>query len=807
MQTTMSLLDAALYYATELNWAVFPLSPRSKKPVAGSRGLKDATKEIEKIRAWWTENPNYNVGVRTGEASGIVVMDIDPRNGGDITLHELEKKYGEVPHTPRLLTGGGGEHILFKYPGWKVKSMSNVFEGIDSKGDGGYIVVSPSINEHGQEYHEDLGHPLSLALANIPTFFAEKIRAREEVTGVRKVIDKKFPKEKYLNGEVIREGGRDDTLYRMGCSMRSLGLERDEIVSLLGEVNETRCDPPFALKDIERISDSASKFEPGIVVPIDFGKEKVDFSVDGLEIPDHYQLDWDGIYHTSYQNETPSTKKIFSVPVEITRRLKNVDTGVEKIEISFYRDNAWIPMIVQRSVAFNNTKIIELADRGLPVSSANAKALVKYLTDFESANLDKKAQLSVSRMGWVGKDKFLPGLDEDILLDALDSFTKGYVCLGGVAEWVTNVSPILQFPVARFILASSFASPLLKILKVRSFVVYVYGPSGGGKSTAVKAGISAWGNPSDTLVTFADTVVSIERRAAFLRNVPLGLDELQSVRDQKQAEQLIYMLANGKSKGKGTRDGVGIQDQVTWDMVTIATGEDSLTSDNSKGGVVTRTIEIFSKPIPDDALAVTLHETLDETYGVVGPEFLRHILAKEEELKKLFKDVKSDLRLIHGDSIGTHLSSVSCVVIADYYMNKLFFNKEDMGDSLHLASTILKQLITKADMDDAQRAYDAFMSWFAANQNSFEDFSKEEFGWINKTPPDFIYVFPTIFKRTMKDLGFNEKRIKQEWAQRGWIKTEKRGNEGKIRFSVREWHEKKRAQLNVVVVRVDCVDY
>tara|TARA_R100000365_G_scaffold101_5_gene351 strand:+ start:1921 stop:4338 length:2418 start_codon:yes stop_codon:yes gene_type:complete len=798
ISTVTSLLDSALDYANR-GWYVFPLKQGSKIPFL--KWKDEATRDEEKIKAWWAKNPNYNIAIVTGEKSGIIAMDIDPRSGGTETLFELVTKHEALPHTTAFKTGGGGMHYIFQHPNFKVTTTSNVFEGIDSKGDGGYIIAPPSLHASGKRYEvQTIG-----TLAQAPTWWAEKVKAPEKIVieGVRKIIEKPFPAEKYLQGDPITKGGRDETLYKMGCSMRRYGLDKDEIFNVLSEVNETRCIPSLSIKDIARIAESASKFEAGVVVPVEFGKEQIEFSVEGINAPHHYQIDWDGISYTSYKKNIPTTRKIFSVPVEITRRLRNVDTGEEKIEISFYRDKKWISVIASRSTVFNASKIIELSNRGLPVSSANAKDLVRYLTDFEASNLEREAETCASRFGWLGEHTFLPRVnDEGIQIDAIDSFKKGYVCSGGVSEWVETVRPVLNFPIARFMLASSFASPLLKILNVRSFVVYAYGRSGGGKSTALKVALSPWGNPTDTITKFGDTTVSIERRASFLCNVPLGLDERQSERDQQKVEQLVYMLANGQSKGRGTKESAGIQEQSTWDLVTIATGEDSLTSYHSKGGIVTRTIEIFGRPIDNDDLSASLHAKLEDTHGTSGAEFVRRILNIKGEIKKLFDAVKDDLRTVHGENIGTHLSIVSAVLVADYYMHKFFFGKDDLADSLHLASSVLSDLVTRDDMDDAKRAYEAFQSWFYVNQSSFTDFAKEEYGWTNNTPADYVYIYPTIFNKAMKELGFNERRIKQEWAQRDWIKTEVRGNEGKRRLTVREWRSDKNEIISVVAVRM-----
>jgi putative DNA primase/helicase len=162
-------LDYVLWYLKH-GWYVLPLCwiehgfcscGKEVCPSAGKHpygllvpnGLKQATSDPNVVRRWWTLNPRANVGIATGQISGIAVMDIDPRNGGTASLEALIARIGPVPTTATVRTGGGGFHYYFQHLGDPFKGGSNVLgRGIDIKADGGYVVAPPSIHLKGINY-------------------------------------------------------------------------------------------------------------------------------------------------------------------------------------------------------------------------------------------------------------------------------------------------------------------------------------------------------------------------------------------------------------------------------------------------------------------------------------------------------------------------------------------------------------------------------------------------------------------------------------------------------------------------------
>ncbi len=136
----LTQLDCALSYAA-LGLPVFPTKP-DKSPYT-ARGFKEATTNEATIREWWEKHPDAGIGIPTGKASGLLVLDRDDRHGGDASLSELVEQRGGLPPTQQASTPSGGAHYVFKYPeGVHIgNSAGKLGRGLDVRGEGGYIVA------------------------------------------------------------------------------------------------------------------------------------------------------------------------------------------------------------------------------------------------------------------------------------------------------------------------------------------------------------------------------------------------------------------------------------------------------------------------------------------------------------------------------------------------------------------------------------------------------------------------------------------------------------------------------------------
>lgn len=246
----------------ERGWAVIPLAPGKKEPVT-KRGLNDWTDNPEQADVWWGQgsydgrgNPEYNVGIVCGQVSGgLVVIDVD--EGGMEALRDWQVAHGELPETVAAITGSGGRHLLYR-ASREVRPSVNGELHIDVRGDGSYIVAPPSIHPSGVPYEWSVS-PEDMDVADADDLvyaFIEHVRPSSmSGEGERKQL--------FSLPDSIGEGGRNQVLFKYAASLREKGLDGGSIAVLVGNANETRCTPPLPEREIRKICESVTRYEPG----------------------------------------------------------------------------------------------------------------------------------------------------------------------------------------------------------------------------------------------------------------------------------------------------------------------------------------------------------------------------------------------------------------------------------------------------------------------------------------------------------------------------------------------------------------
>lgn len=235
---------------------VFPCAPGGKEPIT-RYGFLDATTDPHRLKALWEGQPDANVAMPTGEASGIVALDLDPENGARETMFSLPS----LPPTLVIGTGGGhgGCQSWFKYPQESIKSNAGKLgPGIDIRADGGYVLIPPSTTV--LQYAPITDY----RLAPLPRWIIERCRepSFSGEGGSSEPVS--------ISGPPIYKGQRNWTLYRIACKLRGQGYGYGVILATIEDVNLQRCIPPIGQHpdddrpdELQTIAGSASSHSSG----------------------------------------------------------------------------------------------------------------------------------------------------------------------------------------------------------------------------------------------------------------------------------------------------------------------------------------------------------------------------------------------------------------------------------------------------------------------------------------------------------------------------------------------------------------
>jgi len=231
---------------------VFPCTPRGKVP-AVTGGCNAATTDEETIVRWWQHIPDANIGIATGEPSGIFVIDVDGIDA-EAELRKLEAQHGTLPASVEAITARG-RHIYFRMPATDVRnSTGKIAAGVDVRGTGGFVIAPPSIHPSGRRYAWSVD--CASAIADAPAWLLAKIAPSN---GSGKSTTPPSEWRELIKG--VSEGTRDCGLTKLCGYLLRRHVDPFITLELIRVFNATRCTPPLPDKDVERIVSSVAGLE------------------------------------------------------------------------------------------------------------------------------------------------------------------------------------------------------------------------------------------------------------------------------------------------------------------------------------------------------------------------------------------------------------------------------------------------------------------------------------------------------------------------------------------------------------------
>lgn len=459
-------------------------------------------------------------------------------------------------------------------------------------------------------------------------------------------------------------------------------------------------------------------------------------------------------------------------PIMPVQRLVNIDTGIHKVKLAFSLGKRWNSVIEDRNVISDSRSIIGLSKYGVMVNSETSKPLVRYLADVEQLNYDMIPEVSsVGRLGWIDDYGFSPYV-EDLVFDGEEEYRTRFESIqekGSRKKWLDCVRSVRagKTPgnvIARIMLAASFASALVKPCNCLPFFVHLWGGSETGKTVGLLLAASVWADPEigKYIQTFNATDVSKELGAAFYNSLPLILDELQLVKDnRKDFDRMIYQLSEGVGRTRGKKTG-GLQKTPTWRNCVLTTGEHPIISPSSGAGAINRTLEIDCHDIHlfDDPKWVAV--TLYNNYGFAGREFVERLMDDKaiEDARSLQAAMQDDLKT--DDTMDKQTASAALILAADRMIERQFFQ-----DGILLQpSDITPYLVSKQTVNQNARALQYIYDQVNINAGRFSpEISSNGEVWGDQDD-QYIYIIKSKFDQLLQDEGYNAS------AFIGWAKNQ-----------------------------------
>ena len=240
----------------KLGFSIIPIKEGSKKPAVTWRAYQARRATREDLDGWFGNGRPFNIGIVTGDVSGVIVIDCD-------SPEAVAWAEANLPLTPMMTRTARGQHRFYRHPGRPVRSRARIETGderikIDVRGDGGYVVAPGSVHETGHVYEMKGNWPDTLD--DVPVFDPAWLESGPSIPPTDRSTSEV--------AETVVEGRRHETLASLAGSMRRRGMGREAIRAALLAENQTRCQPPLPDSEVEGIAASVSSYDPAANQPV-----------------------------------------------------------------------------------------------------------------------------------------------------------------------------------------------------------------------------------------------------------------------------------------------------------------------------------------------------------------------------------------------------------------------------------------------------------------------------------------------------------------------------------------------------------
>lgn len=563
-----------------------------------------------------------------------------------------------------------------------------------------------------------------------------------------------------------------------------------------------------------------------------------------FQIPNRFFFDQTGLF---YNGKSGVRERITHTQIMVIGLIQDLDEQNENILLAWRQRGEWKYLQVPRAVINNQSKLCMFNNPGYPITSTNARIMVDYLGEFMALNEDiLPIYTMTNRLGWhkvrgevgfytgnefitkekvyfsnTSDEKHFSQSEAPLVFDKANSegvdIVKSVYKIGTLEGWLEAIEPIKSFPLVQLGLYSAFVPAILDILECPNFIVDFSNRTSTGKSTVQRIAASVVGNPRENqsnayLHTWDNTKVWVERAASALNHFPLILDDTKRARNDRDIAETLYLIANGKGRGRGTKQGMA--KTKTWRTVLLSSGEMPIVEFTNDGGTRGRVLPIRGIPFRDSSdntgkMVKQLNHMVSENYGHAYPLFIEWVVkneAKWNEWKMEYKELVFRYSMNQNNVQGRLSDYFAAVHFTAILIHKAFkelgydFPWDFVDVFKDIWETILEE--TKDPLNE-EEALKEIVSWVHFRSEDFYSSTRMQQppreGWYGRIDHDGIGIRTTILDSQLKQLGYNPNEIKMLWKGKNWLEI----NDGKFTKKARIGSSD---NTRVVFIKKDVID-
>lgn len=489
---------------------------------------------------------------------------------------------------------------------------------------------------------------------------------------------------------------------------------QEEIIPVIADLKQQAKDQGLSIRDFNA---QVKLVQEDLNKPVKHETDTTNLPEYIINFGEYYYLDGERIMTQFGRLEIEVCSHLI-FPAEI---LTDINTGEEKVRLSFKRYGKWQDLIVPRYDIATAKNIIKLSNQGIMVNDENARYLIKFLADIETKNeLTISHNFTTSKLGYTDYG-FVPFIDNVVYSGSSPTNERVFSLMqehGDQSKWLEAQKQILKYKIPKIMIASAYASLLTNTFEFNPFVVHLWGDTGKGKSMAVLSAASIYGYPDikNGIVRTGNTTANgIEPIMDFYNNCTVYFDELSTM-SQDAIEKLIYAATQGQGKGRMTRTGKGAK-TYTWNNIAVFNAEFPIINNKTKGGAANRIISIHATGnIFGDTNLPELASTFKNNYGFGIKKFVK--LLEDKTIQNQAIELRNIYYSKLIDYTEDKQANSMAILLTAYELARVYIYESK--DKLTVED-VKEWIQSKDDINQSMRAYNSFLDFVDANYKYFDD--------------------------------------------------------------------------------------